>query len=490
MSAPPAKILLVEDDAQLAAGVQAVLESRGHEVHHVEDGDFAIDLLDEAHFDVIVSDLQMPVMSGMEVLEEVRKKNSKLPVIMITAHSTTDRAIEATRKGAFDYLVKPFEMPDLLDAVEKAARTSRLTAKAVTLGEEVPDKDALIGASRKMQAVFKDIGKYADKPIPMLLRGETGVGKELVARAIYHHGSRANKPFVAVNCAAIPDTLIESELFGHERGAFTNAVARRIGRFEQAHGGTLFLDEIGDLPWETQVKLLRVLQEKVITRVGSKEEIPVDVRIISASLRDLEQMIADGKFREDLFYRLNAVEVSVPALRERREDIPALTSYFLAKYAREFELEPPGIHKKAVTLLEEHDWPGNVRQLENVIRKALVDCRGLPISADLVEEALRKSAPRPCAAVHAAGTAGAESPLAQYVHNRLLAASRGELAGAFGLMQEDLEREIYRQAVELSHGHQTNIAKWLGVSRLTVREKLDKYELFPKRGSGRGLPEA
>ncbi len=485
-----ARILLVEDDASLAESVRLVLESRGHRIEHAEDGDFAIDLLEEGGFDVVVTDLEMPVMSGIEVLETIHRKHPKLPVIMMTAFSTTERAIEATKKGAFDYLIKPFEMPDLLDAVEKALNTARLVAKPVQLGEKSPGKDALIGTSRGMQEVFKEIGRVAGKPVPVLIRGETGVGKELVARAIYHHGNRAGKPFVAVNCAAIPETLIESELFGHERGAFTNAVARRIGRFEQAHGGTLFLDEIGDLPRETQVKLLRVLQEKVISRIGSKDEIAVDVRIISASLRDLEQMIADGKFREDLYYRLNIVEIPIPPLRERRDDIPALVTYFLAKYAGEFDLDPPSIHKKAMALLERHDWPGNVRELENIIRKALVECRGMTISGELIEASLRKSVVRPRTARADPEAPQGDPGLSEYVRSMLLAASRGEIEHAFDRVIEDLEREVYRQAVELSHGHQTNIAKWLGVSRLTVREKLDKYGLFPKRPTSRKRKES
>ncbi len=473
---------MVEDDKAIAESVGEVLNAKGHEVVTAEDGDYALDLLENEDFDVVLTDFRMPVMGGMEVLESVRKIKPKLPVIMMTAFSTADRAIEAVKKGAFDYLIKPFEMPDLLEVLEKAIACSRLTAKPVSFGEETLEGDAIIGKSRRMQEVFKDVGRVAEKPVTVLIKGETGTGKELIARAIYQHSDRTGKPFVAINCAAIPANLIESELFGHERGAFTNAVARRIGRFEQADGGTLFLDEIGDLPPETQVKLLRVLQEKVICRVGSKEEIPVDVRVISATHQNLEEMVAAGEFREDLYYRLNASVIEIPPLRERREDIPLLAHYFLARYAAEFSLESPSLHKSALKVLEEHDWPGNVRQLENVVRGALIEAQGFTISENLIRQALEES---PGIPLKGPESDGAVAPgFTEHIRRRLLEASRGELEGAYEKIVEDVERELYSQAVEVSHGHQTNIAQWLGVSRLTVREKLDKYQLFPKRKAG------
>ena len=407
----------------------------------------------------------------------------------MTAFSTTDRAIEATKKGAFDYLIKPFEMPEMLEVIHKAVASHRLTAKPITLGSVDPEKDAIIGTSRKMQEVFKEIGRIADKPVPVLIKGETGTGKELIARAIYQHGSRADQPFIAINCAAIPENLIESELFGHERGAFTNAVARRIGRFEQANKGTLFLDEVGDLPWETQVKLLRVLQEKIISRVGGKDDIPVDVRILAATHRNVDKLIAVGKFREDLFYRLNGAVVELPPLRERKNDIPPLVHYFLEKLALQYDYQEPSLHKDALRVLQDHDWPGNVRQLENVVRKALIDSRGYTISEEIIRDALEDSYQR----ISTGDDSGSGGPaereslppvdgFSDHVRNRILAASRGEIESAYETLVEDLEREVYRHAVDLSHGHQTNMAKWLGVSRLTVREKLDKFELFPKRG--------
>ncbi|MDB4387098.1 sigma-54 dependent transcriptional regulator [Akkermansiaceae bacterium] len=472
-------ILLVDDDAGLAEAVQAVLESRGYQVTHHDDGEVALKAAEDGDFDLVLTDYRMPGMGGMQLLESLQESAPRLPVIMMTAFSTTDRAIEATKKGAFDYLIKPFEMPELLDLAEKAITSRKITAKPVAIGREDSGKDSVIGSSRAMQNVFKEIGKIADKPIAVLIKGETGSGKELIARAIFQHSDRSKAPFIAVNCAAIPDNLIESELFGHERGAFTGAITKRIGRFEQAHGGTLFLDEIGDLPWQTQVKLLRVLQEKVISRVGGKDEIPIDVpidvRIVSATHRDLEQMITDESFRQDLFFRLNASVINLPPLRDRTDDIPALVNYFLAKYSREFQTETPSIHKDALACLSKQQWPGNVRQLENVVRRALIDARGFTITQRMVEDSMAVSP----AALDDKGDQGS---LATHVQNRLMAASKGDLPdGAFAALSADLEEELYRQAVALSHGNQSNIAKWLGVSRMTVRDKLDKYDLFPKR---------
>ena len=263
------RILLVDDDESLAESVQVVLEANGYDVMHVEDGREGLKYATQGEFDMVLTDFKMPGMPGTELLEKILATKPRLPVVMMTAFSTTNLAIDATKKGAFDYLIKPFEMPDLLDIAEKAVASWRLSSTPVDVGPEVPpDHDAIIGNSRKMQEVFKEMGRLAEKPVTVLVRGATGTGKELIARAIYHHSNRRNKTFVAVNCAAIPDSLIESELFGHEKGSFTNAVARRIGRFEQADKGTLFLDEIGDLPHDTQVKLLRVLQQKTISRVG------------------------------------------------------------------------------------------------------------------------------------------------------------------------------------------------------------------------------
>jgi DNA-binding NtrC family response regulator len=312
--------------------------------------------------------------------------------------------------------------------------------------------------------------------VTVLIRGETGTGKELVARAIYQHSDRAQAPFIAVNCGAIPEALLESELFGHERGAFTGAVQRRIGRFEQAHLGSLFLDEIGDLSPNTQVKLLRVLQEKSISRVGGDASVPVDVRVIAATHRDLETLIREGRFREDLFYRLSVVTIQVPPLRERREDIAPLVQHFLHKYAAEFGLEPTALRDEALALLEAEPWPGNVRELENVTRRLLLGARGLSIGLDAVRHTL---------AARSADLARPIVSLPALAASLLARAERGELNDAFARVVSEAEREILTQAITLTGGNQAKAARWLGISRLTLREKLRHLGLHPADDSGR-----
>jgi DNA-binding NtrC family response regulator len=320
-----------------------------------------------------------------------------------------------------------------------------------------------------MQAIYKEVGRIASKPVNVLIRGETGTGKELIARAIYQHSDRANAPFVAINCAAIPETLLESELFGHERGAFTGAELRRIGRFEQANRGTIFLDEIGDMTPGTQVKLMRVLQEKYLHRLGGKETIPVDVRVIAATHRDLETAIKNKQFREDLYYRLSVVVIALPPLRERKEDIPDLVKFFLRKHSAEFNVADPSIHPEAMQFLQSQNWPGNVRELENAIRKILLLARGYTISAEHVRAAVAKTK----------AALSPERTLREYADELLAAAQRGELPDARARLLDAAEREIFSRAIELARGNQARAARWLGVSRLTMREKLIQFGIHP-----------
>ena len=319
-----------------------------------------------------------------------------------------------------------------------------------------------------MQSIYKEIGRIAAKPVGVLIRGETGTGKELIARAIYQHSDRANAPFVAINCAAIPETLLESELFGHERGAFTGAESRRIGRFEQANQGTIFLDEIGDMTPGTQVKLMRVLQEKCLQRLGGKETIPVDVRVIAATHRDLEAAIREKHFREDLYYRISVVAIHLPPLRERKEDIPDLANFFLQKYAAEFGVKNPAIHPDAVEFLQAQSWPGNVRELENVIRKVLLLAQNYTIGVEHVRAALAKAGPP---------AASTEKSLQEYADELIAAAQRGELTDAYLKLQETAERVLISRAIELANGNQARAARWLGISRLTMRKKLIQFGL-------------
>ena len=294
--------------------------------------------------------MRLPGLGGLELIRELHAAKPRLPIILITGHGTTETAIEATKLGAYDYMLKPLELPEFLELVGKAVTSSRLMTEPVDLGPPGATRDALVGTSRAMQAIYKEIGRVASKPVNVLIRGETGTGKELIARALYQHSDRAKAPFIAINCAAIPETLLESELFGHERGAFTGAENRRIGRFEQADHGTIFLDEIGDMTPGTQIKLMRVLQERCLQRLGGKETIPVDVRVLAATNRDLEAAIQHKQFREDLYYRLSVVVIHLPPLRQRKEDIPELVKYFLRKYAAELGVADPSIHAEAVEL--------------------------------------------------------------------------------------------------------------------------------------------
>jgi nitrogen regulation protein NR(I) len=468
----PAKILLVEDDPAIVATLRRVLADEGYAVAVENRGDTGLIHARAEAFDLVITDLKLPGLTGLELVRELHAARPRLPILMITAHGTTETAIEATQSGAYDYLLKPFEMPELLKLVEQAVAASRLMSEPVQIGERGPSRDAIVGRSRAMQAIYKEIGRIASKPVSVLIRGETGTGKELIARAIYQYSDRANAPFVAINCAAIPETLLESELFGHERGAFTGAETRRIGRFEQADKGTIFLDEIGDMTPGTQVKLMRVLQEKNLQRLGGKETIPVDVRVIAATHRDLETAIRSNQFREDLFYRISVVVLNLPPLRERKEDIPDLVWFFLQKYAAEFAVKNPAIHPAALEFLQAQPWPGNVRELENVTRKMLLQAQSYTISIEHVRAALaRINLPPPAA----------DKSLEAYADELIAAAQRNELMDAHARLHETADRVLLGRAIELAQGNQAKAARWLGISRLTLREKLIQFGLHPSR---------
>ncbi len=469
---PQGNILLVEDDAVLARSLQRVLEADQWKVSLAGSGPEGLRLAEASGFDLVLTDVKLPGLDGLELTRRLHLARPRIPIVVMTAHGTTETAIAAMKAGAYEYLLKPFEMDELLHLVHKAATAGRLMSTAVSIGEALGPEDALIGTGRAMQEVFKEIGRVAAKPVNVLIRGETGTGKELVARALYQHSERSRAPFVAVNCAAIPETMIESELFGHERGAFTGAEVRRIGRFEQADGGTLFLDEIGDLTLGTQVKLLRVLQERVIQRLGGRESIPVDVRIIAATHRPLEEMLRARQFREDLYYRLNVVMIQLPPLRDRREDLTDLTNYFLRKHGAELGHANPSIQPDALALLQQQPWPGNVRELENVLRKALLDSRGFTIEMQHLSGAFPGTG----------AVSNRELSLRELVA-QLLAESRREDSGtAHAQLLELAEREVFAQAITEAEGNQARAARWLGVSRLTMREKLRQFGIHPKEG--------
>jgi DNA-binding NtrC family response regulator len=464
------KILLVEDDLGTASALQKVLQAEGYGVDLAERGDDGLAQAKSRAFDLVLTDLKLPGISGMELTAQLRVAKPKLPIIIMTAHGTTDTAIEATKLGAYEYLVKPFEADDLLDLVASGVAHSRLMSEPVEMGESGSARFAIVGGSRVMQGLYKEVGRVAATPATVLIRGATGTGKELIARALYQHSDRADKPFIAVNCAAIPETLLESELFGHERGSFTGAQARRIGRFEQAQGGTIFLDEIGDLNANTQSKLLRVLQERSIQRLGGDAALPVDVRVLAATHRDLEAAIKEREFREDLYYRLSVVTIYLPALSERVEDIPELVRFFVRRYAGEVGVKTPSIQPEAVSFLQSQSWPGNVRELENVVRQALLLARPFAISLEHVQQVLAK-AHKPQAI--------ASQTHAAYVADLLARAQRGEEHNAYPKMIADLEPELFTQAIHLAQGNQAKAARWLGVTRLKMREKLIQLGLRP-----------
>ncbi len=464
-------ILVVDDDLRLRQSFEKLLTAEGHTVRTAADGEAALALVQAESPDVVIMDIRMPGMSGLETFQAIHRLEPKLPVIIMTAYGTTETAIETTKLGAFDYVLKPFEIPDILALINKALEAGRFMRSRVmvdTAPEEAAE-EAIIGKSKPMQEVYKAIGRVAPTDATVLLRGESGTGKELVARAIYQHSLRAEKPFLVINCVAIPETLLESELFGYEKGAFTGALTRKVGKIEQAHGGTIFLDEIGDMPFSIQAKILRLLQERSIERLGGRETIPVDVRIIAATNRDLEAALAEGRFREDLYYRLKVVTLWLPALRDRNDDIALLTDYFLRRFARRLEVDNPGMTPEALALLKTHPWPGNVRELANVIQKALIFSRGYPIRAEEITQAIGIES-----AAKAAQEKDALNAIRQWVRQDLIAGVENNL---FEVFLDRCASLIIQEALDLTGGNRSQAARLLGLSRPTLQAKIDKYRL-------------
>jgi len=465
-----AKILVVDDDAQLRQSFDKLLEEEGHRVTSAASGEAAVQSVEASRPDLIIMDVRLPVMSGLEAFKAIRRIEPRLPVVIMTAFGTTDEAIEATKLGAFDYVLKPFEIPDMLVLIDQALEAGRFMLSPVKMDQdpETTAADAIIGRSRPMQELYKAIGRVAPTDTTVLIRGESGTGKELVARAIYQHSPRAGKPFLVINCVAIPETLLESELFGYEKGAFTGAANRRIGKIEQAHGGTLFLDEIGDMPLSIQAKLLRLLQERSIERLGGRQPIMVDVRILAATNRDLEAALQEGRFREDLYYRLNVVALTLPPLRERTGDVPMLVDYFLWRVARDLGVRNPGITPEARPILAAHSWPGNVRELANAVEKCLIFSRGRPIDQEDVarhvisqEHGLASEASAPDEAVR------------KWARRAL--ASGGE--NLLTVLTDHVAGLIIAEALSLTDGNRSRAAQLLGLSRPTLLAKMDKYGL-------------
>ncbi|HEY8430096.1 MAG TPA: sigma-54 dependent transcriptional regulator [Sandaracinaceae bacterium] len=466
------QILVADDEPNLRRVLAAQLQRDGYEVIAVEDGQAAMDALETHHVDVVITDLRMPRVDGMELLKHVTARYPDVPVIMITAHGTVDTAVEALKLGAFDYITKPFEQSELRNVVRKASRTRELSDRDVAPEPSEPGRYRLIGQSPPMLEVYQVIERVADTPSTVLITGESGTGKELIARALHENSSRAKKPFIRVNCAAIPRDLIESELFGYEKGAFTGAVTSKPGRFELAHEGTLFLDEIGEIPVNMQVKLLRAIQEQEFERVGGIKTIEVNVRLVAATNRDLQEEIRKGRFREDLYYRLNVVQVRLPPLRERTSDIPLLVEHFIKRFRAKLKKEVRGVTDAAMERLLAHPWPGNIRELENVIERCLLFCDGERIDVgDLPPElrgaTLSTSTPLPAPAPEPADEArdeDADRPTPGLKEAVREATSR-------------IERELIVRALKQTGGNVTHTARLLKISRKSLQTKMKELGL-------------
>jgi len=463
-------ILIIDDDDQLRKSFDKLLKEEGYHSECAASGEAGLKIIEKEIPDLVILDMRLPGMNGFETFQVIHEIEPKLPVIIMTAYSTTETAIKATKMGAFDYILKPFDIPDMLTVIKQALEAGRFMRSPVDM-DPVPDesfRDAIIGRSRSMQEIYKAIGRVASTDATVLIRGESGTGKELVARAVYQHSQRANKPFLVINCVAIPESLLESELFGYEKGAFTGAAHRRVGKIEQAHGGTIFLDEIGDMPLSIQAKILRLLQEKSIERLGGRATIPVDVRIVAATNRDLEFALDQGRFREDLYYRLKVVTIFLPSLRERTEDIPVLADYFLARFSREAGIENPGITKEAKAILTASPWQGNVRELGNTLQKALIFNRGAPISQKDISQAI--------SGVNESRTttdlAKGDQAIRQWVYHMLTSQSDENI---FDACMGHFTSIVISETLKLTGGNRSKAAKLLGLSRPTLHSRIEKY---------------
>ncbi|MEW5743570.1 MAG: sigma-54 dependent transcriptional regulator [Myxococcota bacterium] len=453
------RILVVDDEANLRKVLAAMLRKDGYEVTVAENGEVALAEFEKNGADVIISDLVMPKVGGMEILAKVKSARPDVPVIIITAHGTVDSAVEAIKLGAFDYITKPFEHAEIRSVVAKAARTQE-----ANLGHVPPEgraRQSLIGASAQMAELSKIIDKVADTPSTVLITGESGTGKELVATALHDGSSRRDKPLIKINCAAIPKDLMESELFGYERGAFTGAVTSKPGRFELADGGTLFLDEIGEVPVEMQVKLLRVLQESEFERVGGIKTTRVDVRLIAATNRDLEKEIEAGRFRKDLYYRLNVVPIHLAPLRERSSDVPLLVRHFIEKYNKRLNKKIEGISDEALARLQSYPWPGNIRELENLMERVLLFADGPRIELKDLPEPVRGGVQTPTPVPGEAVPQPGEKPLKDFLKEK----------------QAEIEKSFIVQALQKTDGNVTRAAKLLQISRKSLQTKMKEFGL-------------
>jgi two-component system nitrogen regulation response regulator GlnG len=460
-------LLVVDDEESVRYSFRRVFQTGDVEVQTAATATEGLAAIASKTPDVIVLDLQLPDMPGLDLYREIHPRLPKCPVIFITAHGNTETAIEAMKGGAFDYLVKPVDLDRLSQVLDRAFAAVRLmSAPAVLPSEDVADR--IVGRSPVMQEMCKAIGRIAPQDVNVLILGESGTGKELVARALYQHSRRAGQPFLAVNCAAIPETLLESELFGHEQGAFTGATRRRIGKFEQCSSGTLFLDEIGDMTPGLQAKMLRVLQDQRFERVGGSETLQTHARILTATNQDLTRLVNEGRFRKDLYYRLNAVTLQVPPLRDRREDIAELAHYFLFRFNRELNLDLRAFAPETLQILEAFHWPGNVRELQGVIKQAMLTASGHVLWPEFLAEYLLHVPP-----VTSTAAVPGTLDLQAWIEARLKESKGGLYEDCIAAV----ERILFPAVLRHTHGHQTQASELLGLSRVTLRHKLRKLGL-------------
>jgi two-component system nitrogen regulation response regulator GlnG len=473
-----ANLLLIDDDPDLLAQrVAHLFPAPAHRVRIARTGAEGLEHVIAELPDVILLDLRLPDQSGLELLSGLRQIDARIPVVFITVVRSADSAIEAMRHGAYDYLLKPIDLQKLDRVLSEALKVARLMREPAVVAETPPDEglpgEAIIGSCPGMQDAYKAIGRVADQAFPVLITGESGTGKELVARAIYQHGPRAKAPFLALNCAAIPENLLESELFGHEKGAFTGADRRRIGKFEQCNGGTLFLDEVGDMPPALQAKLLRLLQEQAFERVGGNETIRTDVRLIAASHRDLKAWSDEGKFRPDLYYRLGVFTIHLPPLRERGNDLPLLAQHYVRRFSRELGREVSQVAPEAMTRLRGYSWPGNIRELQSVLKQALLQASGAVLLPAFLPELL-------------GGAGGVAPPAAGPGVETFVIRQRvgSDVRDLYAETHRQVDRLLLPRVMEHTRGNLQRAALLLGISRQTLRLKLRDLGLLPLKAEG------
>jgi two-component system nitrogen regulation response regulator GlnG len=464
------KVLIVDDEQSVRYSFKKLLGTSNYELIEASNAETALATFNREKPNLVILDIEMPEKDGIQVLKELKEISPSTPVIIITAYGSGDRVIKAMKYGAYEYVEKPFDIPRLISIIDEALKATQISnekttePKLASKEKAKPNEEVIVGESSAIKEVFKLIGRVAASDASILIVGESGTGKELVAKAIHRYSDRLAKPFIAINCAAIPEALLESELFGYERGAFTGAERQKLGKFEEANGGTLFLDEVGDMGLSLQSKLLRVLQEGTFERLGSSKSIKVDVRIVAATNRNLENDIVRKAFREDLYYRLKVVTITLPPLRMRKEDIPLLAQHFMLKHSRDNRTESLTLHPDALKKMSEYSWPGNIRELENVVKRAIILTKGNVINPDLLFEGIeKKSTHNPIG----------QDRLSNYL-SETISVNEGNV---YKLVVDELERDLIKWALDKTNWNQAQAAKILGISRVMIHERIEKYEL-------------